>query len=101
MFDYYSAHFLKTCLGYGYGAMNSTSMQSGLRGPFTLSQLMELEHQALIYKYITANVPIPSYLLNPIRKALESSGFSCFSLLRPNACEILSSSSRLQISFQI
>ncbi|XP_057794344.1 growth-regulating factor 2-like [Salvia miltiorrhiza] len=62
----------------GYGC---TSMH----GPFTPSQWMELEHQAFIYKYITANVPIPSYLLNPIRKALEHSGFSCFSLLRPNA----------------
>ncbi|KAL8494605.1 hypothetical protein ACS0TY_025442 [Phlomoides rotata] len=71
--------------GYGLGGMNWTSMQSGVRGPFSQSQWMELEHQALIYKYITANVPIPSYLLNPIRKALESSGFSCFSLLRSNA----------------
>ncbi|XP_073306395.1 growth-regulating factor 7-like isoform X2 [Primulina huaijiensis] len=58
---------------------------SGVRGPFTPSQWMELEHQALIYKYITANVPIPSYLLNPIRKALESAGFSTFSGLRSNA----------------
>ncbi|PHT53282.1 hypothetical protein CQW23_07744 [Capsicum baccatum] len=52
---------------------------------FTPSQWMELEHQALIYKYITANVPIPPYLLNPIRKALESAGFSTFTGLRPNA----------------
>ncbi|XP_022880159.1 growth-regulating factor 6-like [Olea europaea var. sylvestris] len=58
---------------------------SGVRGPFTPSQWMELEHQALIYKYIIANVPIPSYLLNPIRNALESAGFSSFSGLRPNA----------------
>lgn len=62
---------------------------SGVRGPFTPSQWMELEHQALIYKYIIANVPIPSYLLNPIRKALESTCFSSFSGLRPNACEFL------------
>ncbi|KAL7085343.1 hypothetical protein ACP275_14G276900 [Erythranthe tilingii] len=58
---------------------------SGVRGPFTPSQWMELEHQALIYKYITANVPIPSYLLNPITKAFESAGFSPFSGLRSNA----------------
>lgn len=59
------------------------------RGPFTPSQWMELEHQALIYKYITANVPIPSNLLIPIRKALDSAGFSSFSggLLRPNTCK--------------
>ncbi|KAK4481562.1 hypothetical protein RD792_012464 [Penstemon davidsonii] len=56
---------------------------TGVRGgPFTSSQWMELEHQALIYKYITANVPIPSYLLNPIRKAFESAGFSA---LGPNS----------------
>ncbi|XP_058222013.1 growth-regulating factor 6-like isoform X1 [Rhododendron vialii] len=59
---------------------------TGVRGLFTPSQWMELEHQALIYKYITANVPIPSNLLIPIRKALDSAGFSCFSggLLVPN-----------------
>ncbi|MFS7903708.1 putative transcription factor interactor and regulator C3H-WRC/GRF family [Helianthus anomalus] len=34
-------------------------------------QWMELEHQALIYKYITVNASIPSNLLIPIRKALE------------------------------
>ncbi|KAG6425117.1 hypothetical protein SASPL_115541 [Salvia splendens] len=54
---------------------------NGLRGPFTPSQWMELEHQALIYKYIAANVPIPSHLLNPIRKAFEAAGFS---VLRSN-----------------
>ncbi|KAJ1384761.1 Glutamine-Leucine-Glutamine, QLQ [Sesbania bispinosa] len=60
---------------------------TGSRGPFTPSQWMELEHQALIYKYITANVPVPSHLLIPIRKALDSAGFCNFSngLLRPNA----------------
>ncbi|XP_057721116.1 growth-regulating factor 7-like [Arachis stenosperma] len=54
---------------------------------FTPSQWMELEHQALIYKYITANVPVPSHLLIPITKALHStSPFSNFPnpLLRPN-----------------
>ncbi|XP_047983955.1 growth-regulating factor 2-like [Salvia hispanica] len=64
---------------------NECTSMHVLRGPFTTSQWMELEHQALIYKYITANVPIPSYLLNPIRKALEHSRFSCLSFLRPNA----------------
>ena len=61
-------------------------VMAGVRGPFTQSQWMELEHQALIYKYITANVPIPSNLLMPIRKALDSVGFSTFSAgaLRPN-----------------
>ncbi|KAL7175724.1 hypothetical protein ACSBR2_029335 [Camellia fascicularis] len=68
--------------GYGCGGMNGANMHGGLtvvRGPFTPSQWMELEQQALIYKYITANVPIPSNLLIPIRKALDSAGFSGFS----------------------
>ncbi|KAK4348561.1 hypothetical protein RND71_031316 [Anisodus tanguticus] len=74
--------------GCGSGALNVGNMHgliAGVKGPFTPSQWMELEHQALIYKYITANVPIPPYLLNPIRKALESAGFSTFAGLRPNA----------------
>ncbi|THF96085.1 hypothetical protein TEA_023693 [Camellia sinensis var. sinensis] len=68
--------------GYGCGGMNGANMRGGLtvvRGPFTPSQWMELEQQALIYKYITANVPVPSNLLIPIRKALDSAGFSGFS----------------------
>ncbi|XP_043714237.1 growth-regulating factor 1-like [Telopea speciosissima] len=74
--------------GLGSGSLN-TSMHgilTGVRGPFTPSQWMELEHQALIYKYITANVPIPSNLLIPIRKALNPSGYTCLSAgsLRPN-----------------
>ncbi|KAF3447472.1 hypothetical protein FNV43_RR12658 [Rhamnella rubrinervis] len=75
--------------GYSSGSLNGASLHgaiTGARGLFTPSQWMELEHQALIYKYITANVPIPSNLLIPIRKALESAGFSSFSggFLRPN-----------------
>ncbi|KAB2093297.1 hypothetical protein ES319_A02G087300v1 [Gossypium barbadense] len=69
--------------GYNTAGFNGANMNGG---PFTSSQWMELEHQALIYKYMTANVPIPSTLLIPIRKALDSAGFSSFSggLLRPN-----------------
>uniref|UniRef100_A0A2P2KFR8 Growth-regulating factor n=1 Tax=Rhizophora mucronata TaxID=61149 RepID=A0A2P2KFR8_RHIMU len=75
--------------GYNSGSFSSGSMHGALteaRGPFTQSQWMELEHQALIYKYITANVPIPSSLLIPIRKAVNSAGITGFSggLLRPN-----------------
>ncbi|KAJ4962759.1 hypothetical protein NE237_022698 [Protea cynaroides] len=74
--------------GLDSGSVN-TSMHgilTGVRGPFTPSQWMELEHQALIYKYITANVPIPSNLLMPIRKALNPSGYTGLSAgsLRPN-----------------
>ncbi|KAL6504304.1 hypothetical protein OROGR_026227 [Orobanche gracilis] len=75
--------------GYGCSGINAANMQqgvvSGVRRPFTPSQWMELEHQALIYKYITADVPIPSYLLTPIRKAFESAGFPTFPTLRSNA----------------
>ncbi|CAK7347387.1 unnamed protein product [Dovyalis caffra] len=76
--------------GYNSGIFNAASMHGVLtdstRWPFTQSQWMELEHQALIYKYINANVPIPSNLLIPIRKALDSSGYSSFSggFFRPN-----------------
>ncbi|KAI3491230.1 hypothetical protein L1887_44477 [Cichorium endivia] len=61
-----------------YYAPNTTGSVRGVRGPFTPSQWMELEHQALIYKYITLKAPIPSNLLIPIRKALESSDFSAY-----------------------
>ena len=83
--------------GYSSGSLNGTSMHgalAGARGPFTPSQWMELEHQALIYKYLTANMPVPSNLLIPIRKALDSAGFSSFpgGLLRPNTCKSFFSS---------
>ncbi|KAF3957137.1 hypothetical protein ACB098_12G070800 [Castanea mollissima] len=82
----YYHHSLSGCSS---GSLNGTSMNgvlAGARGPFTPSQWMELEHQALIYKYLTANIPVPSNLLIPIRKALDSAGFSSFpgGLLRPN-----------------
>jgi hypothetical protein len=41
--------------------------------PFTPSQWMELEHQALIYKYLNAKAPIPSSLLISISKSFRSS----------------------------
>ncbi|XP_010530421.1 PREDICTED: growth-regulating factor 1-like [Tarenaya hassleriana] len=59
---------------------------NGTYSGFTASQWIELEHQTTIYKYISANIPIPSTLLFPIRKAFESAGLSCLSggLLRSN-----------------
>ncbi|KAI4316586.1 hypothetical protein L6164_024555 [Bauhinia variegata] len=70
--------------GYSSGSMHGVF--TGTRGPFTPSQWMELQHQALIYKCLAANVPVPSHLLIPIRKALDSAGFCNYStgLLRPN-----------------
>ncbi|KAJ4967352.1 hypothetical protein NE237_019201 [Protea cynaroides] len=67
--------------GLGYGSLNANmhGILTGVRGPFTPSQWMELEHQALIYKYITTNAPIPSNLLIPIRKAVNPAGYSALS----------------------
>ncbi|XP_074580157.1 growth-regulating factor 7-like [Curcuma longa] len=65
-----------------YSESHDVNMNAALtraRGPFTPSQWLELEHQALIYKYIDARVPIPSSLLVPIRRSLSSSVFPPFS----------------------
>ncbi|XP_072979860.1 growth-regulating factor 1-like [Typha angustifolia] len=39
------------------------------RYPFTPSQWQELEHQALIFKYMVSGIPIPSDLILPIRRS--------------------------------
>ncbi|KAL7141544.1 hypothetical protein ABFS83_08G060600 [Erythranthe nasuta] len=52
-----------------------------LKGPFTPSQWMELEHQALIYKHIVANVPVPSNLLVPLKRSLYAYGSYASNLL--------------------
>ncbi|KAK6939750.1 Glutamine-Leucine-Glutamine, QLQ [Dillenia turbinata] len=69
--------------GFGSGSLNGSmhGVLTAVRGPFTPSQWMELEHQALIYKYIISNVPVPPYLLIPISKALDAAGFSSFSTM--------------------
>ncbi|KAK4490520.1 hypothetical protein RD792_001200 [Penstemon davidsonii] len=51
-------------------------MRGRVKGPFTPSQWMELEHQALIYKHILSNVPVPSNLLVPLKRSLYSYGSS-------------------------
>ncbi|KAJ7966492.1 Growth-regulating factor [Quillaja saponaria] len=88
-YPYHTLSAFSRNTGYSSGTLTGASMHgvlTGARGPFTPSQWVELEHQALIYKYITANVSVPSHLLIPIRKALESAGFCSFSggILRPN-----------------
>nr|CAB3447958.1 unnamed protein product [Digitaria exilis] len=45
---------------------------AGGRYPFTASQWQELEHQALIYKCLASGKPIPSYLMPPLRRILDS-----------------------------
>lgn len=75
---------------YGSGSLNANMHGSyaTVRGPFTPSQWIELEHQALIYKYLNANAPVPSNLLIPLKKALYPYGLSGSS---PNSCKLLQS----------
>ncbi|KAE8693371.1 Growth-regulating factor 8 [Hibiscus syriacus] len=64
--------------GYGSGSLNEGMHGNftGVEGPFTLSQWNELKYQALIYKYITSNVPVPSNFLIPLKKSLYPYGFT-------------------------
>ncbi|KAL2480351.1 Growth-regulating factor [Abeliophyllum distichum] len=49
-------------------------MSSGRsRYPFTATQWQELEHQALVFKYMISGMPIPPDLLFTIRTSLDSS----------------------------
>ncbi|KAA8541636.1 hypothetical protein F0562_022788 [Nyssa sinensis] len=41
------------------------------RSPFTASQWQELEHQAVIFKYMVSGVPIPPDLIFGVKKSLE------------------------------
>ncbi|MQL76738.1 hypothetical protein Taro_009135 [Colocasia esculenta] len=45
----------------------------GGRSGFTFLQLQELQHQALIYKYMAAGVPVPLQLVLPIWKSVAGS----------------------------
>lgn len=58
--------------GGGGGTGNLMGMGMGMRSPFTLSQWQELEHQALIFKYMMAGMPVPPDLVLPIQKSFES-----------------------------
>lgn len=40
--------------------------------PFTVAQWQELEHQALIFKYLKAGLSVPPELLAPIHRSLEA-----------------------------
>ncbi|GMJ08709.1 growth-regulating factor 1 [Hibiscus trionum] len=75
--------------GYGSGSLNASMHESfnGFRGPLTPSQLTELQHQALIYKYITSNVAVPSNLIIPLKKSISPYGFTSSSAgsLPPNS----------------
>uniref|UniRef100_A0A0D9VXB9 Growth-regulating factor n=1 Tax=Leersia perrieri TaxID=77586 RepID=A0A0D9VXB9_9ORYZ len=67
-----AAHTLPS--GLDFGRENEQRfLLSRTKRPFTPSQWMELEHQALIYKYLNAKAPIPSSLLISISKSFKSS----------------------------
>ncbi|KAH7656675.1 Growth-regulating factor protein [Dioscorea alata] len=59
----------------GRGSSSSSSCSN--RYPFTATQWQELEHQALIFKYMASGIPIPSDLILPIRRSF---------LLDPSPC---------------
>ncbi|RZC73947.1 hypothetical protein C5167_049427 [Papaver somniferum] len=50
----------------------TTDTVNVFRPPFTASQWQELEHQALIFKYLMAGLPVPPELVLPIKKSFES-----------------------------
>ncbi|XP_011012401.1 PREDICTED: growth-regulating factor 4-like [Populus euphratica] len=61
--------------GGGAAGVTSGGMGTGvmtMRSPFTVSQWQELEHQALIYKYMVAGLPVPPDLVLPIQRSFES-----------------------------
>ncbi|KAH9307290.1 hypothetical protein KI387_035201 [Taxus chinensis] len=67
----------------GMGMAGYGGIVQGSRFCFTQSQWQELEHQALIFKYMMAGVPVPSDLLMPIRKSVsELTGLSALSAPR-------------------
>ncbi|KAF8393617.1 hypothetical protein HHK36_021862 [Tetracentron sinense] len=63
-------------------------MSARNRSPFTASQWQELEHQALIFKYMVSGMPIPPDLIFTIKRSLDSSrllphqpiGWGCFQM---------------------
>ncbi|WCJ32096.1 growth-regulating factor 1 [Euphorbia peplus] len=54
-------------IGYGGGGSMNMNGMGGGRGAFTSTQLMELQNQTYIYKYLAANVAVPPHLLTPLR----------------------------------
>lgn len=58
--------------------MSGSGSLSSSVAPFTASQWHELEHQALIFKYLKAGLPVPPDLLVPIRTSLKFLSSSLF-----------------------
>ncbi|XP_075474445.1 growth-regulating factor 4-like isoform X2 [Primulina tabacum] len=53
------------------------------RYPFTAIQWQELEHQALVFKYMVSGMPVPPDLLFTIKRSLDPSFSSNFLLQQP------------------
>ena len=53
-------------------AATASGMMGMNRSPFTVLQWQELEHQALIFKYMMAGLPVPPDLVLPIQRSFES-----------------------------
>lgn len=85
--------------GYGSGSLNVTGPSIVARGPFTLSQRMELEYQALIFKYLSANVPVPPALLMPLKiKPIDTYPYgSPCGFYRPASSKLQASHSHLSL----
>ncbi|CAM6034207.1 unnamed protein product [Sphagnum compactum] len=54
------------------GVQSATEAPAHVVSPFTSGQWAELEHQALIFKYMMAGLNVPEELLNPIRRSVAS-----------------------------
>lgn len=73
--------------------------------PFTVSQWHELEHQALIFKYLKAGLPVPPDLLVPIRRSLQLISSSllhhpnCKQLTNINVCLFFSNKDQILYVF--
>ncbi|XP_028552001.1 growth-regulating factor 10 [Dendrobium catenatum] len=53
--------------------LNGSSVSSPPKKPiFTFMQMQELEHQALIYKYMAGGLPVPLHLVLPIWKSVAA-----------------------------
>eukprot|EP00261_Vitis_vinifera_P023983 XP_010656126.2 PREDICTED: growth-regulating factor 1 isoform X2 [Vitis vinifera] len=62
--------------GLGFVSLDTIFYQSMMSGrnrfPFTATQWQELEHQALIFKYMASGMPIPPDLIFSIKRSLDS-----------------------------
>lgn len=61
-----------SAVGGGVGGEGGMGYGYGYRPPFTAVQWQELEHQAMIYKYLVAGLPVPPDLVVPIRRSFEA-----------------------------